>query len=186
MDISILGETYTYRSLTRKEYKEILAENLDDPVGFEDEIAKLCTLKIPDDFPGWEDCYAGIPSTLAEAILDASGMLNEDSVRKLIKAVEDWASTDEARIDCLICFCFPTMTPDILESMESLTWYKYAAMAKMIMGGIHGVDPSVFLEGTPPAQVLPQQQPPGMHGNAYGVNRQPSRLESEGNFTFIK
>jgi hypothetical protein len=189
-NVEILGQLYTFRAISRKEYRTLLEDSKGDSISFEDSLAELATITLPETFPGWDECLAGIPNTLAKSILYLSGLGGEESIKALQDEVHVWASTQEARIDALICFCFPTIKPDDLEDLDPLAWYRYAAMAQMILIGLHGMDPTPFITGEP-AKQQPAQQPmipaQGMlEPKAYGVNKQVSQIENLGVMSFTK
>lgn len=195
---TILNEEYGYRLITRGELNAIREEANNDSIIMEDLVCKKCTRYVPDDFPGWDDCLAGIPFELSKEILDKSGYLSEKSVRALEQEAADWAKTQDARFDSLICFCFPGTTVDMLDELSPQDWHRRAAMAQLIVAGIYGIDPSGFLDPskdltentTQPKQAQQrysrQEQPITPHDTTkvHGVNNRPTEIQTEGVFSF--
>lgn len=153
----ILGERYSYRLLTRRELREALESSPDDPLEFEENICRACITEVPDDFPGYTDCLAGIPTTLCNEIMAASGYTSDQSAFE--QEALTWAQTPQARMDVLICFCFPKWSIDDLESMDPHTYYKYAAASQLIIGGVYGMDASTFLDPSRDGQPAPPRGP---------------------------
>lgn len=188
--MDILGETYGYRLLTRGELKR--AQNIadGDSVVLEDVICEICTVQLPENFPGWDDCLAGIPHELAKTILDKSGYLTSNSLRELEAEAAEWAKTQDARYDSLICFCFAGTTPEILDNLPPQEWHRRAAMAQLIVAGIYNIDPAEFLNPgketnpkSPPSVNLPQP-PPSFNNKPHGINNTPTDIQNEGVFSF--
>lgn len=143
--VEILGQTYIYRLLTRKELRDITQECDGLAVVFEDLVCEKCVVSYPENFPGLDDCLAGIPTTICETVMAKSGYSDESALSSFEAEAVEWASTPESRIISLICFCMPSMTKDAIESLDPEDFYYYAAMAQLIAKGLYGMDASGFL-----------------------------------------
>jgi hypothetical protein len=163
--VEILGQEYHYRLLTRRELRTALENSNDDALLFEEEVCRTCATGTPEDFPGFDHCLAGIPTTLCQRVMESSGYTEQ--VSSLEAEALEWAKTPQARMDTLIVFCFPKKDYDDLEDMDPRSYYRYAAGAQLVIGGVYGMDASVFLDpskdgsrqGRPP-QGAPRE-PPG-------------------------
>jgi len=146
--VSILGEDYTYRLLTRKELRELVDQSKDDPTLFEDLVCALCIVEWPPGYTCIDDCLAGIPITLCEKIMLDSGYSGGESavVSQFEANAVEWAKTPESRIVSLICFCMPMLSKDAVENLDPEDFYYYAAMAQLIARGLYGMDVSNFLD----------------------------------------
>lgn len=154
--VDILGETYSYRLLTRRELRSALENSNDDALSFEEEVCRICIIATPEDFPGFDYCLAGIPTSLAQVIMEASGYT--DDVSSLEREALEWAQTPQARMDTLIVFCFPKMSYDDLENLDPRSYYKYAAGAQLVIGGVYGMDATTFLDPTKDTQRRERRQ----------------------------
>ncbi len=74
-------ETFYWRTLSRPEYKEIV--NTDEMTVFEREetICTKCVL-FPEQYD-FKNCHAGVPTLLAEQIMDFSGFALKQAPKKL-------------------------------------------------------------------------------------------------------
>lgn len=153
--VEVLGELYGFRRVTRREIKELDALYPEDVFGFEDALCEMCVIEVPSDFPGWDDCLAGLPTTLTQTIMQESGF-TDDSADFQHSAIE-WAESPEGRLDTLIAFCFPSVSLSAMDDMDPELYCRYAASARLIVTTIYGMDPSSFLN---PDYVPPPQAPP--------------------------
>lgn len=175
--IEIQGERFGYKLLTRRQLREALDNADEGSLDFEDEVCRACVVETPDTFPGWDDCLAGIPTALCEDIMMSSGYVREVTdpssgrIKRFIPEVEmqaiQWAQTAQARLDTLIVFCFPKYSYEDLEDMDPEEYYKCAAGSQLIIGGVYGMDASVFLDPSRDGRPAPQQgaAPPPSQGH---------------------
>lgn len=165
---TVLGQEYAYRLLTRREFREIQNSCDRDPVLFEELVCEKCVTAYPEDFPGLDDCFAGIPTTLCDIIMLQSGYSADiDSANTSLNTMEvaalEWAKTPESRIISLIVFCMPSLTKDAVEDLDPEDFYYYAAMAQLIARGLYGMDVSGFLDPSQDQEARPKR---GMTRNA--------------------
>ena len=142
--VEISGYEFGYRLLTRKEFADLLNKANNNPVVFEDLVCSTCVTAVTENFEGFDDCLAGIPTELCAAVIQDSGY--SDSAAGAVQEAIDWGRTKQARMDALICFCYPKLSLMDLEDLDP-TWYnKYAVGAQLIIRGFYGMDPSGFLD----------------------------------------
>lgn len=156
----ILGERYGFRLLTRRELREAVEAAGGDSLSFEDDVCQRCLVETPPKFPGIDACLAGIPTELCRVIMEASGYAGENP--SLERDAMAWAMTAQARMDVLICFCFPKVALQDLDDMDPYWYYRYAAASQLVIGGVYGMDASAFLD--PSKDALPGPSAP--HGAA--------------------
>lgn len=117
------GNVFVFRALTRKEFKETMNnEKLTDQEK-EEEFCRIATL-YPEDFD-FENCNAGIPTSLADAILDHSLFKLNGRAKTILNNFRDEMKEYENQITCIITEAFPTLTLDEVESwpLEKILYY---------------------------------------------------------------
>lgn len=82
--VVINGQDYIFRPLTRLEYKNIMRSRENDPYFREEKTCEVCVLW-PKDFKGavLASAPAGVPTILAEHIMERSGFTLEAAARPL-------------------------------------------------------------------------------------------------------
>lgn len=174
------GYQFGFKLLTRRQLRETVEAVGDDSIAFEDEVCRLCVTQMPSDFPGFDDCLAGVPTELCAQIMAQSGYAAPETdpvtgapvqvMSPLEEAAMQWAMTSQARLDTLIVFCFPRLSYETLEDLDPEFYYQYAAGSQLIIGGVYGMDASTFLDpskdgrpgppkGAPPGRGTPQNPP---------------------------
>jgi len=138
---------FTWRPLTRQEYKSIISTMIDD-ADREQLICQSCILE-PSHF-NFEDCDAGIPTTLASAILDNSA-LDEKSIKRNMSKYKRYLEENfEPQMDLIIFEGFSGKYS--LEEIKSWPMEKSVAMfvqAEWILKTLRGV-PLEVNEDIPP------------------------------------
>jgi len=82
--LSISGQTYIFRLLTRMEYKNIMRARQNDPYFREEKVCETCVLW-PKDFRGavLASAPAGVPTILADQIMEKSGFVPDTEAKPL-------------------------------------------------------------------------------------------------------
>lgn len=82
--LSISGQTYIFRLLTRMEYKNIMRARQNDPYFREEKVCETCVLW-PKDFRGavLASAPAGVPTILADQIMEKSGFVPDTEAKLL-------------------------------------------------------------------------------------------------------
>lgn len=82
--VSINGQDYIFRPLTRLEYKNIMRARENDPYYREEKACETCVLW-PKDFRGavLANAPAGVPTILAEHIMERSGFTPDTAAKPL-------------------------------------------------------------------------------------------------------
>lgn len=143
--VTIGGYLFHYRLLTRGEFRRLYELYGHSQILFEDAVFNQALVEpYPRDFPGIDKCLAGIPTKLAEYVLEDSGFTDTGDIVSLNKALA-WIDTEEGRSDALICYCFPTVELTSLDSMTTDTYNKYLTAASILMKTFHGIEPQQFL-----------------------------------------
>jgi hypothetical protein len=167
---SVLGKDYRYRLVTRRELRTLFEEAQGDHILFEDLVFSLSVVETPEDFPGLDECLAGVPTAVVEQVLANSGYAPAASSGEGVrltppeeKALE-WVRGAQSRVDMLICFCFPGITLNSLEDMNPEEYQKYVAGAHIVARSLYGMDIAAFLDpdsdGASPASAR-SPHPPG-------------------------
>ena len=161
----ILGEQYGFRLLTRRELREAVELADGDSLGFEEDVCQRCVVDTPPDFPGYDQCLAGVPTHICAEIMRISGY-TEGEVQLESDAIE-WAMTPQARMDVLISFCFPRVTLQDLDDLDPYWYYRYAAASQLIIGGVYGMDATSFLDPAKDMQRTAGPAPPPRKQSPY-------------------
>jgi hypothetical protein len=77
--IHVLGTLYIYRGMNRGEYIALMQQG-QDKIKNDETVASKCTLFPKIEQLAWVELPAGLPTTLADLILTASGFGAEDPV----------------------------------------------------------------------------------------------------------
>jgi len=77
--IHVLGTLYIYRGMNRGEYIALMQQG-QDKIKNDEMVASKCTLHPKTEQLAWVELPAGLPTTLADLILTASGFGAEDAV----------------------------------------------------------------------------------------------------------
>lgn len=121
-------QIFFYRSLGRKEYKEILENEQLDDLAKEEVICSVCTLW-PENFD-FENCDAGIPTVLAKAILKNSFLDSLEERRALMNYYRMEMQDIENQITCIINEAFPQYDIEEIESWDVEKTTKYLSRAE--------------------------------------------------------
>lgn len=140
------GDVYVFRALRMEEFRELRERYETSPSAFMDivDAALLWPEKLPD------DCLAGIPSVLADQILDISGFGQDVAFDTALSWARQEVTTkaDYAAM-ALICKAFPYRVED-LEKKTFLELMTLLAMAEQVTGatlGVGGEQPPALEDG---------------------------------------
>lgn len=214
--VEVWGFRYVYRTLTRREYHAAVYQSK-DRFEFEERVLRAALLDwpreseprasglklLPDGSPDWDHSLAGLVSRLCAAILETSGYEGDGGLELLATQGSEWASTEEARYDALICFAL-NLSPEALEDLPPEIYARYAALAQSVVVGLYGITPDALRAFVDPAyaeQLARRQQ--HQQQRAQSVNqstaeayhvlgqgwKQPKNaplLEAEGGYEFLR
>lgn len=152
--VEIGGYRFHYRLLTRGELRRLLEKYGGSQIFFEDAVCNQALVEPwPKNFPGFDECLAGVPTALAAHILNDSGFTDEGQEESVAKALS-WIDTEEGRSDALICYCFASVPMEALDAMTVDAYNKHLVAASVLMKTFHNIDPQALLNprfvATPP------------------------------------
>jgi len=142
-NINILGQEFLFVGATRKDLEEAL--QFPQQWEMEDFICKRCIVS-PKDFD-LETCLAGIPTKLAELILDISGMSSEDT-NTLQKEAQDWIVTPSGKMEVLMMGILHRPLAEI-RNMDPIEWFKAAGAAQLLAVTVYGLDIEKYMSLNP-------------------------------------
>lgn len=172
-EADVLGQRYRYRLLSRRELRVAFDTADNDQLLFEELVFSSAVVELPEDFPGLDNCLAGVPTEVCKKIMQSSGYLAAgDTESPLEASAVEWAMSQQGRADMLICFCFPTLNLETLEDLDPEVYCKYSVAAQVVASGLYGlVNLGDFLDPTkdrapseprkqrPPNEMLEEQSP---------------------------
>lgn len=130
-------QVFFYKSLGRKDYKDIFQDkNLTD-VQKEEVICEVCTVW-PTDFD-FENCDAGIPTVLSQEILKNSFL---DSVKSRIEILHYYRGQMfdlENQISCIIHEAFPQFDIETIEAWDVERTTKYLSRAEWKLQNLRNI-----------------------------------------------
>jgi hypothetical protein len=135
---TILGVDFIWRPITRKEYKDICSLPIDE-AEVEELICRKCVLVPAESSFNDPEGLAGIPSALAERIIQTSG-LDPKSIKQLLNLYRSGISNFEAQMDLVIFEGFSGKYS--LEEIKAWPMEKSVAMfaqAEWILTTLRGV-----------------------------------------------
>lgn len=122
-------QLFIYRTINRKEYKDILRADIDD-LEKQDQICKTCIL-YPENF-NIEDCDGGIPQQLYKEIIEKSCILIEDMILLIEMNREEMDLLDN-QMTCVIAEAFPSYKLEEIETMDMMQFIKLFTRAEWIL-----------------------------------------------------
>lgn len=130
-------QDFIYRSLGRKEFRDILnSEEMNDYLK-EEVICEVCVL-YPEDY-AWDECEAGLPTKLSEKILHDSFLDGFDSYHKILNFYrQDMAELDN-QVTAVINEAFPNLDLEEIESWDMEKTMKYFSRAEWSLHNLRGV-----------------------------------------------
>lgn len=138
----VLGTLYKYRGATRAELEEAL--RCEFQVDIEDSLCRACVVYPDIDL---DNCLAGIPTTLARKILEASGM-TEEGTELLQEEVEEWIISSSGKLEILMMGVLH-LPLDQIRNMDPIDWFKSAGAAQLLAASMYGLDVDKFITMNP-------------------------------------
>lgn len=111
-------EIYIYKLLSRKVYKNLIANPQLTQIEKEDEVCRECILW-PRDFDP-DECDAGLPTHLFEQIMTNSFLTGVDDMITLIEISRDEAEQLDSQMGCIINEAFPNYSMEEIESWDMI------------------------------------------------------------------
>lgn len=136
-----LGESgvFIFRSLGRKEYREIVESTNITDCEKEEIICETCVL-FPDkiDFSDCEE--AGLPTVLSKLILERSMLASPDALQKMIHHFRSSLQTDlNSQISCVIHEAFPEYEISDIDAWDIVKTAEYMSRSEFILHSLRGV-----------------------------------------------
>lgn len=128
---------FIYKPICRKLYKQLVQLDISD-LEKEELLCKDCVLW-PENF-NFDDCDAGIPTQLAEAILKNSYVDSLDLRQKIINLCRQEMYDVDNQVTCLIHEAFSEYTIDEIESWDMRKTAEYCAKAEWILANLRGAE----------------------------------------------
>jgi hypothetical protein len=131
------GQLFFYRTLGRSEFKKILDSDQLDDMAKEEVICGLCTL-YPENYD-FEDCEAGIPTSLSKAIIKNSYLDGVDSRSVILTYYRQEMFDLDNQITCIINEAFPQFDIEEIESWDIEKTTKYLSRAEWKLHNLRGM-----------------------------------------------
>ena len=135
-------QVFFYRSLGRKEYRQILDDPDLNDLQKENVICELCTL-YPKGFD-WNDCDAGIPTELVKMILMNSFLDSIEARQRLLGYYRAEMYDLDNQITCMINEAFPNIDLEEIEEWDVEKTTKYLSRAEWKLHNLRGLQ---FVDG---------------------------------------
>lgn len=136
-----LGESgiFIFRSLGRKEYKEIVDSTNVTDCEKEEVICETCVLH-PAGI-AFENCEeAGLPTVLSKLILERSMLAAPDALKKMIHHFRNVLQTDlNSQISCVIHEAFPEYKISDIDEWDIVKTAEYMSRSEFILHSLRGV-----------------------------------------------
>jgi hypothetical protein len=140
--ISILSQDFVFRSLSRLELYSLRSNFQDQPFILEEEVCKAALIS-PKEFD-FQLCPAGIPTTLANAILQRSGFQDAEYARRLFEKYQDETLEQETRMDMLLLMGLHGIKLEDILAWTPEEYFKKLAMAVFILVNLNGMPQEVI------------------------------------------
>ena len=139
--VQLQNEVFIYRALRRSEFYEIMNGSRFNDVDKEEFVCQECLLYPDPEIYDWDNCAAGIPTTLSKEILKNS-YLDENSLqdRMFLRDIYRTQMNDlDNQITCVISEAFPYLTLEEIENFDVDTATKYLTRAEWKLQNLHGI-----------------------------------------------
>lgn len=154
---------FFYRTLTRKEYKQLVSnEDLSDEEK-EEVVCEVCTL-YPEKYD-FSECDAGVPTSLAAAIMKNSFLDSIEHRKALTQHFREDMFDLQNQITCIINEAFPQFDIEEIEDWDMEKTAKYLSRAEWKLVNLRGAvikfDPATEETAQPSADIpnnIPQEQ----------------------------
>ena len=153
-------QVFFYRSIGRKEYRMIIEDSDLNDLQKENVMCDVCVLW-PENYD-WNDCDAGIPGKLVEAIRKNSFLDTVESRQNLLSYYRSEMYDLDNQITCMIHEAFPQFDIEEIEAWDVEQTTKYLSRAEWILHQLRGlqyVEPQgQFSQASMSNQPVQQQQ----------------------------
>ena len=122
------NEIYIYKLLSRRAYKNLIANPNLTQIEKEDEVCKECILW-PRDFNP-DECDAGLPTHLFEQIMTNSFLTGVGDMITLIEVSRDEAEQLDSQMSCIISEAFPNYSMEEIEEWDMVKFCKMFTKAE--------------------------------------------------------
>ena len=132
------SQVFIYRSLGRKEYKDILKDERFSDAEKEDLICEICILW-PENYD-LDNCEAGIPSVLTKMILENSFLDKLESRKTVMSYYRQEMFDLDNQVSCIINEAFPNHDIEDIESWDIEKTMKYLSRAEWKLHNLRGLE----------------------------------------------
>lgn len=133
------GEIFIYRSLGRKEYRDILSDNRFNDFEKEELICDTCLLYPDPDSFDWDSVDAGIPTELMKAIRKNSYLDDKKSRRSILDFYRSEMYDLDNQITCIINEAFPQFDIEEIDEWDVERSMKYLTRAEWKLANLRGL-----------------------------------------------
>lgn len=185
----IEGYIFIYRPLGRGEFKRLIQDETFNDMQKEEIICQACTLW-PEDFD-FEDCEAGVPTSLSKIIIKNSYLDGIESRKLILSAMRQEMFDLDNQITCIINEAFPQFDIEEIEQWDIAKTSKYLSRAEWKLMNLRGME--MHFDPIDGAQEQQQgQQPikqvhteelddsPLRHGKVETIQERQERLNKKG------
>lgn len=131
------NEVFVYRTLGRQEYKNLLLNDQITDIEKEEVICEVCVL-YPEKYD-FQDCDAGIPTTLSEVIIKNSFLDSVESRKLVLNYYRDEMWDLDNQISCIINEAFPQFDIEEIELWDIEKTTKYLTRAEWKLHNLRGI-----------------------------------------------
>lgn len=121
--VTLYGKDYVFRTLTRKEYSNIIQISTDDLMM--EELVCQCACIYPEDVVFTISCPAGLPKRISPIIIESSNFTDMFVIYDIFKLEKSKTNTIEYQCECLVKATFPEF------SLEEITNWTYERLITM-------------------------------------------------------
>lgn len=139
--VEILGETYRVRGASRNELAQALS--FSEQSDLEDYLTQTCLIEPKVNI---NECLAGIPVTLSEAILKYSGM-DEEGAKLLQEEAATWITSTTGKMEALMVSQMGLSLEDI-GNLDPPDYFKCSSAAQLL-ASMSGIDLEKFMKFNP-------------------------------------
>jgi len=154
----IEDQIFIYRPLGRAEFKQLVRDDNFSDLEKEEIVCQACVLW-PEDYD-YENCEAGIPTTLAAAIIKNSFLGDLQSQVNIIKYHRQEMFDFDNQITCIINEAFPQYDIEEIEQWDLIKTAKYLSRAEWKLQNLRGLNMEAYYDPIEKAaeQMIQKQQ----------------------------
>jgi hypothetical protein len=151
----IFYQDFIFKELGRKEYEEIILQDLDD--GEMQEVICQAAVLYPADYD-FSNGLGGVAEILHEAIVDVSGW-GEGQAEMLLNEYRSQMNMLDHQIDCIIHEAFPEISFEEMQGWSPQKTMYYLSRAEWILRTLRGKNLIPIGSEQAPQQMAPMPQP---------------------------